>query len=142
MKKNRRVWIVVLLVWLLVPVQAVGADGQAFAEQKTIAGYTLTLRGSGVLRYMVFIKAYEGAFYLQAGKAASQALDEGAARCLVLHYLHGIKAEDFAEATTEMIKKNVPVDQSSSLLPKTTEDFFSFFDVGFCWRALAISVGM
>ena len=118
MKKRDRVWIVVLLAWLLIPVQAAGAGENAFAGQKNIDGYTLTLRGTGVLRYMVFIKAYKGAFYLQEGKTADQATDQQSARCLVLHYFQPIKAGDFARATREMIKKNVSSDRFSSLLPK------------------------
>jgi len=126
MKKTRCVWIVGLLAWLWVPVQAVGTEADAFAEQKTIDGYLLTLRGTGVLRYMVFIKAYQGAFYLQEGKTADQALDERAARCLVLHYLQEIRAEDFAAATKEMIKKNVSPDRFASLVPKI-EKFNGFY---------------
>ncbi|MBS3755303.1 MAG: chalcone isomerase family protein [Desulfobacterales bacterium] len=126
MKTRHRVWIVGLLAWLLIPVQAAGAGENAFAEQKNIDGYTLTLRGTGVLRYMVFIKAYQGAFYLHQDKTANQALDERAARCLVLHYFQPIKAADFAEATTEMIKKNVSPGRFASLLPKI-EKFNTFY---------------
>ncbi len=126
MKNKWHAWIVFLLAWLLVSVQAIGAEGDAFAEQKTIDGYALTLRGSDLLRYMVFIKAYEGALYLQEGKTADQALDEGTARCLVLHYFQPIKAGDFAEATTEMIKKNVSPERFAFLLPKI-DKFNAFY---------------
>ena len=126
MNKRGRAWIAVLLAWLLIPVQAAGAGENGFAGQKDIDGHTLTLRGTGVLRYMVFIKAYEGAFYLQAGKAADQATNDQAARCLVLHYFQPINAGDFAEATAEMIKKNVSPDRFASLLPKI-EKFNTFY---------------
>lgn len=126
MKKRHRFWIVVLLAWLLIPLQAADADENAFAGEKNIDGYMLTLRGTGILRYMVFIKAYEGAFYLQAGKTADQATNDQAARCLVLHYFQPIKAGDFAEATTEMIKKNVSPDRFAALLPKI-EKFNAFY---------------
>ena len=126
MKEKGHVWIVVLLAGLLILPRAAGAEENVFDGQKTIDGYALTLRGTGILRYMVFIKAYEGAFYLQEGKTADQALDERAARCLVLHYFHPLKAGDFAEATTEMIKKNVSPDRFASLLPKI-EKFNTFY---------------
>ncbi len=126
MKRKGYVWIVFLLAWIFMPVQAVGADGNAFTGQKNIDGYALSLRGTDVLRYMIFIKAYKGAFYLQEGKTADQALDEGAARCLVLHYFQDIGADDFAAATREMIKKNVAPDRFSSLLSKI-QQFNAFY---------------
>lgn len=119
--KVRKIWrtgISALLALLFIPVSAVGIERYSFQEQKNIGGYELTLRGSGVLRYMVFIQAYEGALYLQEGKTADQVLDEKAARLLLLHYFHGIRAEDFADATTEMIRKNVSPDRFSALAPK------------------------
>ncbi|MFO7861294.1 MAG: chalcone isomerase family protein [Desulfosalsimonas sp.] len=121
MTTKQNVCIAALLAWLLIPVQTAGAQGTDFAEQKTIDGHTLTLRGTGVLRYMVFIKAYKGAFYLQEGKTADQATDDKSARCLVLHYFQAIEAGDFAEATREMIKKNVPPDLFATVLPKIEE---------------------
>ncbi len=118
MKKRWRAGISVLLVLLFIPVSAVGIERYAFPEQKNIGGYELTLRGSDVLRYMVFIRAYEGALYLQEGKTAEQVLDDRTARLLLLHYFHAIRAEDFVDATTEMIRKNVSPDRFSALAPK------------------------
>ncbi|MFO7862266.1 MAG: chalcone isomerase family protein [Desulfosalsimonas sp.] len=118
MKTKSHVCIGVLLAWLFIVVCPAGAQAPDFAKQKNIDGHTLTLCGTGVLRYMVFIKAYKGAFYLEKGKTADQATDHQSARCLVLHYFHAVKAGDFAKATREMIKKNVSSDRFSSLLPK------------------------
>ncbi|MEZ4550788.1 MAG: hypothetical protein R2874_10010 [Desulfobacterales bacterium] len=56
---------------------------------------------------MLFIKAYVGAFYLEKGISSSDALTD-VPRQLVLHYFHAIPGEDFATATTEMIKKMFP----------------------------------
>ena len=118
LKTKPHVCIGVLLAWLFISVCPAEAREPGYAKQKNIDGHTLTLRGTGVLRYMVFIKPYKGVFYLQEGKTADQATDGKAARCLVLYYFQPIKAGDFAEATREMIKKNVSSDRFSSLLPK------------------------
>ena len=56
---------------------------------------------------MIFIKAYVGAFYLRDNVLIQNAL-ENVERRLVLHYFHAVSAEDFAEATTDMIEENVP----------------------------------
>lgn len=121
LKTKPHVCIGVLLAWLFISVCPAEAREPGFAKQKNIDGHTLTLRGTGMLRYMVFIKAYKGAFYLQEGKTADQATEGKAARCLVLHYFQPVKAGDFAKATREMIKKNVSSDRFSSLLPKIEE---------------------
>lgn len=118
MKKILRTGISAFLALLFIPVSAVGIEKYAFPDQKNIGGYELTLRGSDVLRYMVFIRAYEGALYLQEGKSADQVLDDRTARLLLLHYFHAIRAKDFVDATTEMIRKNVSPDRFSALAPK------------------------
>lgn len=129
MKTDQRVWIVLLTAWLFIFSCSVYAKEPAFSEQKNIDGYTLTLRGTAVLRYMVFIKAYKGAFYLQKDKTADQALDEQAARSLDLHYFHAIEAQDFAKATEKMIKKNVSPDQFALLLPKIKQFNALYLDI-------------
>jgi hypothetical protein len=98
-KTKPRVCIGVLLAWLFIVVCPAEAREPGFAKQKNMDGHTLTLRGTGVLRYMVFIKAYKGAFYLQKDKTEDQATDHQSSRCLVLHYFQPVKAGDFADAT-------------------------------------------
>lgn len=110
-----------MLAWLFIVVCPAEAREPGFAGQKSIDGHILSLRGTAMLRYMVFIKAYKGAFYLQEGKTADQATAPQSARCLVLHYFQAIEAGDFAEATREMIKKNLSPDRFSALLPKIEE---------------------
>lgn len=117
-KNTIRVGIYALVAWLFIPVFLSGIESHAFPERKSMDGWELTLRGSGVLQYMVFIRAYEGALYMQEGKTAEQVLEDQTARLLVLHYFHGIRAADLADATTEMIRKNASPDHFSALLPK------------------------
>jgi hypothetical protein len=91
-------------------------NGADFEKAVYVSEKRLTLRGAGLLRYLVVIKAYAGAFYLEAGLPPGRAL-ENVTRQLVLHYFHAIPAEDFATATTTMIEKNVTPDQFARLAP-------------------------
>jgi hypothetical protein len=81
-------------------------EGVAFEEAYRLPDIELELRGYGLLRYMIFIKAYVGALYMPPGAEASQALG-ATPRRLELSYFHAITAEDFAEATRQKIADNV-----------------------------------
>ena len=85
---------------------AVTVEGVAFAETYQVENTELHLRGSGLLRYLVFIKAYVGAFYLPPQEDARQALGPTPRR-LELEYFHAISASDFADATRQKIADNV-----------------------------------
>ena len=74
----------------------------------------LHLHGAGVLKYMVWIKAYAGALYLPEAATAEDAL-EPVAKHLVLAYFHSIKGGDFAKATRKKIADNVTADQARAL---------------------------
>jgi hypothetical protein len=91
-----------------------------FANSVLINGENATLRGTALLRYMIIIKAYVGAFYLKENVPPENALSD-VERRLVLHYFHAIPAKDFAEATTEMIKKNVTIARFKALQPEIAQ---------------------
>lgn len=74
----------------------------------------LHLYGAGMLKYMVWIKAYAGALYLPASVTADDALAP-VAKQLVLAYFHNIKSEDFAKATRKKIADNVTAEQARVL---------------------------
>ena len=65
----------------------------------------LELKGTAVLTYLMFIKAYAGALYLPDEVEGKHALTD-VPRCLTLEYRVAIKAEDFATATSESILKS------------------------------------
>ncbi len=111
-----------LVLILLISPSLHGAqiEGVNFEDTAVISGKTATLRGTGLLRYMLFIKAYVGAFYLEKGISSSDALTD-VPRRLVLHYFHAIPGEDFATATTEMIKKNVSYSRFRALQPEIAQ---------------------
>jgi hypothetical protein len=92
-------------------------EGVDFDNSAVVNGKKTTLRGTGLLRYMIFIKAYVGAFYLNEDFSNKDALGN-VERRLVLHYFHAISAEDFADATTEIIEQNVSSDRFRVLQPQ------------------------
>ena len=110
-----------IIMGICVLLSATGLDGAqvngaVFEKAVFINGNRLTLRGASLLRYLVVIKAYAGAFYLEAGLPPDRALDD-VARQLVLHYFHAIPADGFARATAAMIEKNVSAEQFARMAP-------------------------
>jgi hypothetical protein len=92
-------------------------DGSAFSNTVTVNQTRLHLQGGGLLRYMYFIKAYAGAFYLPETADGSQALDD-IPKHLVLEYRVAISADDFARATEKKIRDSVSDEDFQRLLPK------------------------
>ena len=85
-----------------------------FTQAVDIQDQRLTLKGAGLLRYMVFIKAYAGALYLPDSAPSDPVLSPVAKR-LELAYYHAIRSEDFAKATRAKIRDNVDADQAQKL---------------------------
>ncbi|MFZ5562539.1 MAG: chalcone isomerase family protein [Thermodesulfobacteriota bacterium] len=121
MAKNFCVYRVIILSTLIfcaaTGLYAAQINGAVFEKESYINQKRLTLRGAGLLRYLVVIKAYAGAFYLDEDLPPDRALDD-AARRLVLHYFHAIPADGFAKATTTMIEKNVTPAQFARMAPR------------------------
>lgn len=67
---------------------------------------TLELSGVGVLKYLGFIRIYNGALYLPPAVSPDQTLEDVPKR-LEVKYLRSFKAQDFGPATIAGIKKNV-----------------------------------
>lgn len=104
---------------------AVVIEDVPFAETYQAEDTRLHLRGYGLLRYMVFIKAYVGAFYTPPGVATAAALDRTPRR-LELSYFHAIAAEDFAEATRKKIADNV-TPETMGAIAERLERFNGFY---------------
>jgi hypothetical protein len=113
-----------MVFWMLSGVSA--ATKPAIVEDVTFnreiraAGNVLTLRGCGLLRYMVFIKAYVAAFYLPERIRSEDALGD-VPKHLEIEYFHDINAQDFAKATTSSISRNVSLTTFQQLKPKIDE---------------------
>jgi hypothetical protein len=100
-------------------------EGVAFDKQATAGPHLLYLRGVGLLRYMVFLKAYVAALYLPETVASAEALADVPKR-LEIEYFHAISAPDFAGATTTSIERNVSPTAFRRLKPKI-EEFNSLY---------------
>ncbi len=80
--------------------------GMQFANVHQAETTDLPLRGQGLLRYMIFIKAYAGVLYMPADVDHRRVLDP-VPRRLELAYFHAINAADFAKATRQKMADNV-----------------------------------
>jgi hypothetical protein len=92
-------------------------ENVVFSERYTSNGLDLKLRGCGLLRYMVFVKAYVGGLYLPKDVPADQALS-GVPKRLEVEYFHPIKGRDFGPATNKILAKNVDSETLERLRPK------------------------
>jgi len=115
------IWYIVCFTFFsaipLNPVYGAVIEGVHFDNSVIINQQNATLRGVALLRYMIFIKAYVSAFYLNENFSEKDALGN-VERRLVIHYFHSISAEDFAEATSDMIEENVSPDRFNALQPQ------------------------
>ena len=86
-------------------VSAAEIEGIRFENSYQIEGIRLKIQGAGLLRYLGFIKAYVGAFYLEEGSSLEDVLSDRPKR-LEVEYFHALKGEDFGVTTDKVIEKN------------------------------------
>jgi hypothetical protein len=98
----------------------VTVEGVDFKREFRVSDATLALRGYGLLRYMVFIKAYVAAFYLPESVRSEDALTD-VPKHLEIEYFHPIVAQDFAKATSASISQNTSLVTYQGLKPKIDE---------------------
>ncbi|MFO7716347.1 chalcone isomerase family protein [Desulfosarcina sp.] len=108
-----------LIVMMLVATPSVASltvdvDGVRFDKTVNAMDQRLHLHGAGLLKVMVFIKAYAGALYLPESVPSENVL-KPVAKQLVLEYFHPIKGEDFARATRKKIADNATADQVNGI---------------------------
>jgi len=113
-----------MVFWMLSGVSAAPepatVEGVTFSREVRAGDSTLALRGYGLLRYMVFIKAYVAAFYLPERIRSENALGD-VPKHLEIEYFHDINAQDFAKATTSSISRNLSLMTFRRLKPKIDE---------------------
>jgi hypothetical protein len=95
----------------------VTVEGVGFKREVRVNDATLALRGCGLLRYMIFIKAYVAAFYLPESVRSEDALTD-VPKHLEIEYFHPIVAQDFAKATRASISQNTSLMTYQGLRPK------------------------
>jgi len=117
--------LIILVVLLNAPTISVATDrvtveGVDFKREFRVNDAILALRGYGLLRYMVFIKAYVAAFYLPESVRSEDALTD-VPKHLEIEYFHPIVAQDFAKATSASISQNTSLVTYQGLKPKIDE---------------------
>ena len=117
--------LIILVVLLNAPTVSVATDrvtveGVDFKREFRVNDAILALRGYGLLRYMVFIKAYVAAFYLPESVRSEDALTD-VPKHLEIEYFHPIVAQDFAKATSASISQNTSLVTYQGLKPKIDE---------------------
>jgi hypothetical protein len=80
-------------------------EGVRFADRVGTEDGALELHGVGLLRWRYLFKAYVGALYLPGGARAEDALAD-VPKQLVIHYFHGIRAEDFGKAALGILERS------------------------------------
>ena len=80
-------------------------EGVRFEPRLTVEGRDLELRGIGLLRYKIFLKAYVAALYLE--HSLDEVRETPTGRRLELEYFWSIPADGFAQATRDGIARNV-----------------------------------
>lgn len=80
-------------------------EGVRFEPKLNVEGRDLELRGIGLLRYKVFLKAYVAALYIEPPLVDTEEVPAG--RRLELEYFWSISADGFAQATRDGIARNV-----------------------------------
>jgi hypothetical protein len=88
------------------PLLASQYGGTGFTPTFQAMNTALELSGVGELRYLGFVKIYQGALYLPAETNNRQVL-ENIPKRLEVRYVRSFKAKDFGPATIAGIKKNV-----------------------------------
>jgi hypothetical protein len=106
----------------------VEVEGVRFPGNVEVKSQRMALQGYGLLRYMVFIKAYVGALYVQEAVGGQDVLEPVAKR-LELQYFHAIDSEAFAEATRQKIAENTTAEAARQLQQRIDEFTALYRDV-------------
>lgn len=112
----------------MVYAQTIKVHGTSFDKRLMVSEDQLQLKGTALLRYLVFIEAYAGALYLPEDIRSDQAL-KNIPRHLVLEYRVGIQAKKFGEATKIKIKESVSNEVYNRLVPKIDQLNLLYRDV-------------
>lgn len=100
-----------LVIFLSAPV---GATEVRFDERVEVRSNNLERMGTGILKYMGFIKAYAGALYTLPGTDPEAILDDSPKR-LEVEYFVALKGEDFGPATYKGLTRNISADMIDRL---------------------------
>lgn len=97
-------------LWSLPTGAQVEAHGVSFAEQRVLAGTTLRLTGTALLKWALLFDVYVGALYLPMGQTGTHWAADGP-KLLELVYLRGFSATDFAHSSEALLRERLPAGQ-------------------------------
>ncbi|MBT8330708.1 MAG: chalcone isomerase family protein, partial [Deltaproteobacteria bacterium] len=97
--------------------EAAEIEGIHFDDRYRTADTSLELRGTGLLRVMVFAKIYVAALYLPEDHPSKLALSDVPKR-LEVQYLRSVAGKDFGPATNKKVSENVDPQTFERLLPR------------------------
>lgn len=98
-------------------VEAAEIEGIHFDDRYRTADTSLKLRGTGLLRVMVFAKIYVAALYLPEDHPSKLALSDVPKR-LEVQYLRSVAGKDFGTATNKKVSENVDPQTFARLQPR------------------------
>jgi hypothetical protein len=115
---------------LLVSPNLFAADIQGVTFRDTIntGGIDLEIRGTGLYRHLVVIKAYVGALYMLPEVPSNEVLSDTPKR-LEVEYFHAIKGEAFGAATNKVMARNVDAETFERLKPQVAHHNSLYRDV-------------
>lgn len=107
------------MVWVISASGVKGAeiDGIQFENRYEADGIILRIQGTGLFRYMGFIKAYVGALYLEEGTSIEDVLSDRPKR-LEVEYFHALKGKDFGITTNKVIAENTDLQTLQKIRPQ------------------------
>ena len=116
---DRDILAICLITLLMFTSLAYGAEVEdvVFEDSITVDGNTLSARGTGLFRYLGFIKAYVGVLYMPDDISSEDVLADIPKR-LELEYFHPIKGEDFGAATNKILFNNLDAETLERIRPR------------------------
>jgi hypothetical protein len=106
--------LLMLFVTLLEPAAAAESADSLFRPIVSVGGQTLSLRGTGRLKWKGLISVYDLGLYLQQDQSSIDVISDVPKR-LEFHYIVTIAAKDFGEAAAPYLEKNVSTDELKKL---------------------------
>jgi hypothetical protein len=111
------IFITITLISLKPNVNGAEIEGVQFESTYETQGIRMKIQGTGLFRYLGFIKAYVGALYLEEGSLATDVLSDKPKR-LEVEYFHALKGEDFGVSTNKVIAKNTDAQTLEKIRPQ------------------------
>ncbi|MFO7715005.1 chalcone isomerase family protein [Desulfosarcina sp.] len=109
---------ILTLTMLIAPTAGGTEVGRVFFDKQVVVGsQLLEIRGTGILRYMRFIKAYAGALYTLPGLDPGKVLADTPKR-LEVAYFYALKGKDFGPATYKGLARNLDAPEIERLRPR------------------------